>query len=61
MNDTGIIVATAIFVIVLFFCTWVSFSAQIITSREILTRVGIVVAVFAGIFAATAGHHRNVH
>jgi hypothetical protein len=62
MNDTGIIAAAITFVIVLFFCIWISFSARIISPGEILARAGIVAAVAAAIFAVIGvSHHRHVH
>jgi hypothetical protein len=62
MNDTGIITAAVTFVVVLFFCIWISFSARIISPGEILARAGIVAAVAAAVVTAIGvNHHRHVH
>lgn len=62
MNPTGIVSAVVVFLVVLVFCIWVSFSERIITPGEILARAGIVAAVAAAIFAAIGtNHRRHVH
>jgi hypothetical protein len=59
MNDKGIMTIAVAFIVVLFFCMWVSFSERIISPGEILERAGIVGAVFAAalVAAATSHHH----
>jgi Ca2+/Na+ antiporter len=62
MNPNGIVAVAILFLVVLFFCMWVSFSARVISPEEILERAGIVAAVAAAILAAVAtSRHRHVH
>jgi hypothetical protein len=59
MNPTGIIATAVLFLVVLSFCIWVSFSARSISPGEILARAGIIAAVAAAIFTAIASSHRG--
>lgn len=60
MNPNGIITAVVLFLIVLSFCIWVSFSERIVSPGDILMRAGILAAVAAVIFGAigSRGHWR---
>ena len=62
MNDTAIISAVAVFLVFLGFSLWLSLSARVISTEEVLVRAGITVAVLLAILGAGAGHHhRNAH
>jgi hypothetical protein len=62
MNDTAIISAVIIFLIVLGFCIWFSFSSRVIGTEELLLRAGTAAAiVVAALVTAGAHRHRNVH
>lgn len=62
MNPTGIITAVVLFLVILSFCIWVSFSDRIVNPGDILVRAGILAAVAAVIFGAIAsGGHRRLH